>query len=83
MTAISIYLYNFNTLYTNLPQETIFDTLTQLYSKIFEHSHHLYIAINTSKQMAFFTSSTHLTNYKYYLQNWLIILNFLTNTLVK
>lgn len=64
--AKSIETFDFSTLYTNLPLNTIYESLKKLIIKMYNNSNSHTILVNVSKKKAFWYTGTYYSGYKKY-----------------
>jgi len=85
MKAKSIDSFDFSTLYTNLPLTSLKLVMEKLIVKMFCHSHHKYINVNSYKRISFWSEKYKHNNWKSYTVETLICaINFLLdNTFIQ
>ena len=64
--ASSIKTFDFSTLYTNLPLDSIYDSLEKLIIKMFDNSGSNSLLVNADRKKAFWSQGKHYSGYKIY-----------------
>ena len=65
-TAHSIKMFDFSTLYTNLPLDVIYDSLRSLIIKMFVNSKSVAIMVNSNSKRAFWSNGSNYAGYREY-----------------